>query len=113
MSRRASTASVAAAAAVFAALGDQTRLGLVARLCAEGPLSIIRLSERTPVSRQAVSKHLQTLADAGLVRDTRDGRRRIWRIEPQQLLEAGRWLDGVSAQWDAALDRLKSFVEGN
>ena len=101
------------AAPVFAALGDATRLAVVARLCTDGPLSISRLSESVAVSRQAVTKHLETLADAGLVRDARHGRERIWELEPRRLEIARRELDRISAQWDAAIGRLKAFVEGD
>ncbi len=104
-------ATPARAAPVFAALGDPTRLGLVARLGAEGPLSIARLSDGAAVTRQAVSKHLTALAGAGLVRGARRGRERIWRLEPHRLGDARRWLDDISAQWDQALERLRAFVE--
>ena len=103
--------SLSEAAPVFAALGDETRLAVIARLCTEGPLSIARLSEGAAVSRQAVTKHLETLAQAGLVRDARLGRERIWQLEPRRLDVARRELDRISAQWDAALGRLKAFVE--
>ena len=96
---------------MFAALGDETRLAVVARLCTDGPLSIARLSEGVAVSRQAVTKHLETLAGAGLVRDARLGRERIWQLEPRRLELARREIDRISAQWDAALGRLKAFVE--
>lgn len=99
------------AAPVFAALGDGTRLRLVARLCGEGPLSSTRLAAGVPVTRQAISKHLHALAGAGLVRATRRGRERIWALEPGRLEEARVCLDRISAQWDAALGRLKAFVE--
>jgi DNA-binding transcriptional ArsR family regulator len=96
---------------VFAALGDETRLRLVARLCNEGPLSITRLSEDADVTRQAITKHLSTLAEAGVVRDTRAGRERIWELQPKRLSEARRHLEQISAQWDVALERLRRFVE--
>ncbi len=98
-------------ALVFAALGDRTRLELVARLCAGGPLSNTRLSEGTQVTRQAITKHLNTLADAGLVRDIRAGRERLWEAEPRRLEEARRCLERIAGQWDEALARLKSTVE--
>jgi DNA-binding transcriptional ArsR family regulator len=98
-------------APVFAALGDPTRLKLVARLCANGPLSITRLSEGAGVTRQAITKHLHALSDAGLVRDCRRGRQRIWELEPRRLTIARRCLDEIADQWDVALSRLKSFVE--
>jgi DNA-binding transcriptional ArsR family regulator len=99
------------AAPVFAALGDPTRLRLVDRLCEGGPLSIARLSDGALVTRQAVTKHLQALADAGVVRDSRQGRERIWELAPRRLEEARRCLDQISRQWDAALGRLRAFVE--
>lgn len=112
MSRsRSAAAKVTDAAPVFAALGDATRLRLVARLSGDGPLSIVSLSEGAGVTRQAVTKHLLTLADAGLVRDSRRGRERIWELEPRRLERARRSLDEISAQWDAAIGRLKAFVE--
>ena len=87
------------------------RLRLVARLCADGPLSIARLTAGTRVTRQAVTKHLQVLADAGLARSARLGRESIWELEPQKLEEARRCLDRISAQWDESLGRLKALVE--
>jgi DNA-binding transcriptional ArsR family regulator len=98
------------AAPVFAALGDETRLKLVARLCA-GPASITHLTTGSAITRQAITKHLQVLADAGLVRDIRRGREHIWEFEAERLAEARRCLDEISRQWDAALERLKKFVE--
>ncbi len=93
------------------ALGDETRLSLLARLSSTGPLSITVLTEGTVVSRQAVSKHLHVLEGAGLVRATRLGRERVWELEPKRLAEAKRYLDAVSEQWDEALERLRVFVE--
>ena len=85
---QAAAAQLNEAAPVFAALGDATRLRLVARLCACGPLSIVRLSEGIGVTRQAVTKHLETLDDAGLVRHSRRGRERIWELETKRLEKA-------------------------
>lgn len=98
-------------APVFAALGDRTRLKVVARLGAGGPMSIRRLTEGTRVTRQAVTKHLHVLARAGLVRHRRRGRERIWALEPQPLEEARLWLDAISRQWDEGLERLRRHVE--
>jgi DNA-binding transcriptional ArsR family regulator len=112
MSRsRSATAKLTEAAPVFAALGDATRLRLVARLSGDGPLSIARLSDDAGVTRQAVTKHLHALAGAGLVRDHRRGRERIWELEPRRLERARRCLEQISDQWDAALARLAAFVE--
>jgi DNA-binding transcriptional ArsR family regulator len=99
------------AAPVFAALGDETRLRLVARLCAGGPLSIARLAEGEPISRQAITKHLHALEEARLVRSSRDGRERLWELRPERLDDARRCLERISARWDAALRRLRALVE--
>jgi DNA-binding transcriptional ArsR family regulator len=105
------TAGLAGSAPVFAALGDATRLGLVARLCTGGPMSIARLTSGTDVTRQAVTKHLHVLADAGLVRGARLGREQIWEIEPGRLQEARGYLEHIAGQWDEALGRLKAVLE--
>lgn len=96
---------------MFAALGDQTRLGLVARLVQEGPLSISRLTDGTDVTRQAVTKHLRVLAEAGLARGERQGRERVWQLERAPLDQARRSLERISQRWDEALRRLKVAVE--
>lgn len=101
----------AEAAPVFAALGDPTRLALLDRLSAAGPLSITRLTMGSTVTRQAVTKHLRVLASAGLVRDRRRGREHLWELEPDRLAEAKHYLDQISEQWGEALGRLKAFVE--
>ena len=106
------TAPAREAAPLFAALGDPTRLQLLARLGSEGPRSITGLSRASAVSRQAVTKHLDVLAGAGLVRSRRQGRERIWELEPARFDDARRYLENLSRQWDAALERLKAFVEG-
>ena len=108
---RAAAADPARVAPVFAALGDATRLALVSRLCAGGPLSISRLTDGSDVTRQAITKHLGVLARAGLVRDERLGRERIWKLDPAHLEDARGYLDEISIQWDKALDRLRKFVE--
>jgi DNA-binding transcriptional ArsR family regulator len=107
----AAEARLTKAAPVFAALGDATRLRVVARLCADGPLSITQLSEGAAVTRQAITKHLETLSAAGLVRDRRHGRERIWELELKRLELAQNCLDQISEHWDAAIGRLKAFVE--
>jgi len=99
------------AATLFGALGDGTRLRLLARLSSGGPASIARLSARSRVTRQAITKHLEVLSQAGLVRDDWRGRERIWRLETRRLADARAYLALVSRQWDDALDRLKRFVE--
>jgi DNA-binding transcriptional ArsR family regulator len=108
--RRRSTSSLAETAPVFAALGDATRLQIVIRLC-DGPLSIVRLTEGSRVSRQAISKHLRALEEVGLVLSDRSGRERIWALQTQRLADARRYLDDISSQWDQAIERLRAFVE--
>jgi DNA-binding transcriptional ArsR family regulator len=100
-----------ASAPIFAALGDETRLRLVAVLCAGGAMSITQLTAGTQITRQAVTKHLHTLAEAGLVRDVKVGRERLWQFEPSQVEAARRSLDTIAQQWDFALDKLKMAVE--
>ena len=101
----------AAAARIFAALGDETRLRLVHRLSTEGPMSMQTLTEGSGVTRQAVAKHLRALSDVGVVRDRKDGRERIFELEAKRLEIARREIDRLSAQWDEALLRLKEMVE--
>ncbi len=102
---------LAESAPVFAALGDRTRLHIVARLSAGGRVSIARLTSGTRVSRQAVTKHLHRLAEAGLVQSQRSGRERLWKLERDRFARAGRCLEQISTQWDEALARLKRLVE--
>ena len=98
-------------APVFAALGDPTRLALVTKLSGGSRFSIARLAEGSPLTRQAITKHLRVLQDAGLVRGMREGRENLFKLEAESLDEARRALDRISRQWDEALARLKSFVE--
>lgn len=96
---------------VFAALGDATRLELVWRLSVGTPLSIARLAGGFSLSRQAITKHLRVLEQAGLVRAVRRGRENLFELKPRPLSEAGRSLDRLSHQWEVALGNLKAFVE--
>lgn len=98
-------------ARLFAALGDETRLRLVSRLCEGGALSVTALTGGFPVTRQAITKHLQVLEDAGLVQHARLGRESVWQLAPGGLDDARRYLDLISQQWDDALSRLRDFVE--
>ena len=110
-SRGAAALKVNEAAPLFAALADPTRLRLIGRLSASGPLSITRLSEDESVTRQAITRHLETLGQAGLVRDSYRGRERVFELDLKRLEKAKRYLDVISAQWDDAAARLKAFVE--
>jgi DNA-binding transcriptional ArsR family regulator len=97
-------------APIFAALGDETRLRLIARL-SDGPKSITRLTAGSKVTRQAITKHLHVMKEAGLVRSARSGRESIWQLDQRRIEEARRYLDVISKQWDEALGRLRKFVE--
>ena len=110
--RTSAAAKLAAAAPIFAALGDETRLHIVARLCGEGPQSIMRLADGAAVSRQAITKHLRVLEEAGLARSSRAGRESIWELRTRRLQAVQRYLDQISQEWDAAIGRLRAFVEG-
>jgi DNA-binding transcriptional ArsR family regulator len=98
-------------ARVFAALGDPTRLKLIAVLCAGGAFSIAQLTAGTDISRQGVTKHLHVLAEAGVVRDVKVGRERLWQLEPARIEEAKRTLEIIGRQWETALGNLKRFAE--
>src|SRR5262245_62133690 len=104
-------AQVRDAAPLFAALGDETRLRLLVRLALGGPRSIARLSAKSEVSRQAITKHLEVLSEAGLVENSRRGRERIWELTPKRFADAHDYLARISREWDDALGRLKAFVE--
>lgn len=111
MPRASDSEKLVDAAPVFTALGDETRLRIVGRLAREGPLSVARLTDGTQLSRQAISKHLRVLSDAGLAHGRRNGREQIWQIESGRLSDARRCLGEISAQWDEAIVRLRKLVE--
>jgi DNA-binding transcriptional ArsR family regulator len=98
-------------APVFAALGDEVRLSLIAKLCAGQPYSISQLTEGTRLTRQAITKHLRVLQSAGIVHSIRSGRESLFEFDPQPIAGIKEYLDFVSEQWDQALARLQSFVE--
>jgi DNA-binding transcriptional ArsR family regulator len=98
-------------APVFAALGDRTRLALVAKLSGGELYSISQLTEGSRLTRQAVTKHLRVLQHAGMVRCMRRGRESLFAFNPEPLQEAKNYLESVSEQWDQSLARLKMFVE--
>jgi len=98
-------------APLFAALGDATRLQVVARLARGGPMSITQLTEGSDVTRQAVTKHLTVLSEAGLVIDFRRGRERVWELRKRRLEDAQKLLDKISQRWDDELERLKTMLE--
>ncbi len=99
-------------APVFAALGDETRLSLIAKLCGGQPRSISQLTRGSRLTRQAITKHLRVLERAELVRSVHAGRESLFELNPKPMEEVKKYLDRVSEQWDQTLGRLKSFVEG-
>jgi len=105
-----SARKLTASAPLFAALGDETRLRIVTRLC-EGPTSIARLTDASDVTRQAITKHLRVLEGAGLVQSTKHGRETMWQLEKRRLEDAQDYLQQISTQWDEALGRLQRLVE--
>jgi DNA-binding transcriptional ArsR family regulator len=98
-------------APLFAALGDGLRLRLISRLSTSGPLSIRELTAGSQITRQAVTKHLRMMEQAGLLRHQRRGREQLWHLNRRRLKEARRYLRTISRQWDEALGRLREFVE--
>jgi DNA-binding transcriptional ArsR family regulator len=98
-------------ASVFAALGDETRLALVAKLAGGRPYSISQLTQGSRLTRQAISKHLRVLETVGMVQSVRAGRENLFRFSPRPMEGVKEYLDFVSQQWDRALCRLKAFVE--
>jgi len=111
MSKRRLELGLAEAALLFAALGDETRLALLRRLCEGGPTSISALTASFRVSRQAVTKHLQFLAAAGIIDGKRVGREHVWALLPPRLAEAQRCLGMIARGWDDTLGRLKAHLE--
>ena len=109
--RRRTAAGARGRAVVFAALGDETRLLLIAKLCNGQPHSISELTEGSKLTRQAITKHLRVLQRAGIVHGVRAGRERRFELQPKPMREMKQYLDNVSEQWDEALARLKSFLE--
>ncbi|MGI8745239.1 MAG: ArsR/SmtB family transcription factor [Bryobacteraceae bacterium] len=98
-------------APVFSALGDETRLALVAKLCNGQPYSISQLTEGSKLTRQAITKHLRVLEGVGIVHGIRTGRESLFEFNPEPIKDIKEYLNLVSEQWDQALARLKSFVE--
>jgi DNA-binding transcriptional ArsR family regulator len=111
MSKRRVERHLAEAALLFGALADQTRLSLVQRLSERGPASISALSANFQISRQAITKHLRSLAAAGIIEGTREGREHVWALNPERLADAQRCLDVITRGWDHALNRLKEHLE--
>lgn len=100
------------AAAVFSAMGDETRLRIVTRLANGDPCSVSQLTEGLEITRQAVAKHLKVLKSVGLVHVTKAGRESLYELVPDAFVDIKDYLDFISREWDDTLARLKTFVEG-
>ena len=111
-SRSSMAAKPRAPAPLFAALGDETRLSLVAKLCRGRPYTISQLTKGSKLTRQAITKHLRALESVGIVHSVRAGRENLFELDPQPIEGVKEYLDLVSEQWDQALARLKAIVEG-
>jgi len=98
-------------AELFAALGDPTRMAMIGKLSRGEEQSIVQIGEGLPISRQAITKHLDVLHRAGLVQRRKSGREVHFALRRQAIEAASAWLDEIGAQWDGALTRLKAFVE--
>jgi DNA-binding transcriptional ArsR family regulator len=105
--------SARAKAAVFAALGDETRLSLLAKLSSGQRYSISDLTAGTRLTRQAVTKHLRVLERVRIVHGTREGRQSLFQFDPHPVIEMKEYLELVSKEWDVALARLKTFAESD
>lgn len=102
--------SVTALDTLFGALADPTRRLLVERLLTNGPATATALAETTPLTRQAILKHLQVLEAAGLMEHERYGREVRFRVTPKPLASAVAWIVDTAGQWDQRLDRLRKLT---
>jgi DNA-binding transcriptional ArsR family regulator len=96
---------------VFNALADPTRRRMLERLARGGTLTASGVAEKLPISRQAVAKHLAALRSANLVSSERVGRETQYKLSPDPLDDAARWIQAVSAEWDDRLEALRQSLE--
>jgi DNA-binding transcriptional ArsR family regulator len=96
---------------VFAALADPTRREIAKLLAEQGQLTPTELARQLPVTRQAVTKHLGALDEAGLVRSARHGRETRYRLTPRPLEAAALWMAALGAEWDERLEALRGLFE--
>lgn len=95
---------------VFEAVADPTRREILDRLRAEGPLSVTDVADPLEMTRQGATKHLDVLAESGLVRIRREGRRRMHELDPDPLREVEDWMAPYAAEWDRRLERLRRHL---
>lgn len=96
---------------LFDAVADPTRREILERLRLRGPLSVSEVADGLPMTRQAVTKHLDALEAAGLIRIARVGRQRMHELDPGPLRELHEWLAPYEAEWERRLDRLRNHLE--
>jgi DNA-binding transcriptional ArsR family regulator len=96
---------------VFSALADPTRRRLLITLAESSPKTATQLAHDFPISRQGILKHLDQLAEAGLVQTYQQGREKRYSLAPEPLTGVSDWIDALSAKWDERLLRLKAFIE--
>lgn len=95
---------------VFSALSDPTRRAVIRSLSEEGPSTVSELAARLPVTRQAVTKHLEALEEAGLVASDVRGRGARFRLTPRPMTDAMRWMADVGGEWDDRLEALRTHL---
>jgi DNA-binding transcriptional ArsR family regulator len=98
---------------VFSALADTTRRQLLATLAESSPKTASQLAREFPITRQGIMKHLNLLAEAGLVQAQPMGREKRYSFSPEPLHEVSDWIEAIGAKWDERLQRLKNLVEDN
>jgi DNA-binding transcriptional ArsR family regulator len=113
LSRQSSSAAlkIEKQAFIFAALGDPTRLSLVAKLNDGEPHSISTLALGTKITRQAITKHLKVLENVGLVSKVKEGRESLYELDPKPLESMREYLEIIASEWDRSLQSLKKFIE--
>ncbi|MFC4375975.1 ArsR/SmtB family transcription factor [Nocardia halotolerans] len=103
----------ATAERVFVALADPSRRSVLAALAADGPATATDLADRLPITRQAITKHLALLADAGLVIAEPGERRRVrYRLDSAPMQVAQQFLAALARDWDGSLDALRRHLDG-
>lgn len=98
---------------VFAALADSTRRRLLVTLAERSPRTATQLAQEFPITRQGIVKHLDLLAQAGLVQARHQGRETRYTLTPEPLTNASAWIESIGAKWDERLNRLKAFIEND
>ncbi len=99
------------AQATLWALSDPLRIEILDRVSTGSEVTVSQLAAVVPITRQAVTRHVKTLEDAGLITGSRQGREHRYRVDLKPIDEAGRWLDARARSWDQALNHLANYLE--